>query len=215
WMKVLAVVAVLAAIVAVMSGGAGAAGAPSGATLGGAKAGPASTSALKSAPTRAVGRRPAAARSAASRAAARHGALLRHANFKTIAGVKAYLRAIGINPRGVVIQRGLRNYAGPNCPGAGWACTSAAHPVVQIAAAGGKNTFSCTTRSCAVVQTTRTGVATKTKSLALAAAPNTAKCNKTSGLMLTCSITQINPSGDNVAIVVERAKQASSNDAIQ
>src|SRR5439155_6808734 len=85
WMKVLAVVAVLAAIVAVMSGGAGAAGAPSGATLGGAKAGPASTSALKSAPTRAVGRRPAAARSAASRAAARHGALLRHANFNTIA----------------------------------------------------------------------------------------------------------------------------------
>jgi hypothetical protein len=204
WIKVLAVVAVLAAIVAAVSGGAGAAGTPSGAIAGGGKAGPASTRAVKSASKRASRRaansRPTVAnRSAASRLAAERGALLRNANFKTLAGVRAYLRAIGVNPRGVVIQRGLRNYAGSNCPGGGWTCASTAHAVVQIAGAGGQNRFTCARVHCAVVQ------------IAFArAATNTAKCNKTSGLNLVCSITQNNPSGDNVAIVVERAKQASS-----
>src|SRR5215213_6741936 len=55
-------------------------------------------------------------------------------NLSTNAGVKQYLRSLGISPRGVVIQRGARNYAGPNCPGKGWNCTRS-HKVVQIAAA--------------------------------------------------------------------------------
>ena len=101
-----------------------------------------------------------------------------------------YLRSIKVNPRGLVIQRGTHNYAGPNCPGQGWTCTSTAHPVVQVAPAGGKNEFSCSASQCAVVQTA-----------AAAAATNTAKCVKTNGISQSCSINQVSSSGDNVAIV--------------
>jgi hypothetical protein len=187
WTKIFTLVAV-ASMVAVVTGGAGATSTP---TLA-----PATAS-------------HATAAGKASTAAARRGALLRTANLNTPAGAARYLRAIGVNPDGLVIQRGARNYAGPNCPGAGWACTSTAHPVVQIAAAGGKNTYLCTTGRCAVVQATTAAATRTSRALTAAAATNTAKCNKTSGLTQVCSITQT-PGADNVAIVVERAKQASS-----
>ena len=38
--------------------------------------------------------------------------------------VMDYLRAIGVDPAGVVVQQGQLNYAGPNCPGAEWNCTA-------------------------------------------------------------------------------------------
>jgi hypothetical protein len=44
---------------------------------------------------------------------------------------------------GVVRQVGARNYAGPNCPGAGWNCTTSTR-VLQIATAGGANIAQCT-----------------------------------------------------------------------
>lgn len=44
---------------------------------------------------------------------------------------------------GAVRQVGVRNYAGPNCPGAGWNCTTATR-VLQIATAGGDNVAQCT-----------------------------------------------------------------------
>ena len=110
----------------------------------------------------------------------------------TRAAVVHYLRSVHVNPRGVVIQRGARNYAGSRCPGKAWSCTSTSHPVVQVAAPGGKNTFTCSTAHCAVVQ-----VATAT------AATNTAKCIKTSGALQACFISQSSSSADNRAIVVE------------
>jgi hypothetical protein len=115
-------------------------------------------------------------------------------DLSTRAKVVHYLRAINVNPRGAVIQRGTRNYAGPHCPGAGWTCTSTAHPVVQIAPAGGKNDFRCSTSKCTIVQ-----VATTT------AATNTAKCVKTTGVLQACLINQSSSSANNVAIVVESA----------
>src|SRR5207253_1950733 len=121
-------------------------------------------------------------------------ALLRRADLKTVAGVKAYLRAIGVNPRRLVIQRGLRNYAGANCPGAGWSCTSTAHPVVQIARAGGSNRFSCVTSHCAVVQAAFAATVT-----------NIAKCVKTTGLGQSCSINQTSTSANNEARVYQNA----------
>jgi hypothetical protein len=187
WTRIFTLVAV-ASMVAVVTGGAGATSTP---TLA-----PATAS-------------HATAAGKASTAAASRGALLRTANLNTPAGAARYLRAIGVNPDGLVIQRGARNYAGPNCPGAGWACASTAHPVVQIAAAGGKNTYLCTTGRCAVVQATTAAATRTSRALTAAAATNTAKCNMTSGLTQVCSITQT-PGADNVAIVVERAKQASS-----
>jgi hypothetical protein len=51
-----------------------------------------------------------------------------------------HVRTAGI---AVVKQVGLRNYAGPNCPGQGWNCTSATR-VLQISADGGQNKAECT-----------------------------------------------------------------------
>src|SRR5439155_27219846 len=128
-----------------------------------------------------------------STAAAGRAALLKAANLRTRAGAARYLRSIGLNARHFVIQRGIRNYAGARCPGAGWSCTSTAHPVIQIASAGGSNTFMCSTASCAVVQVA-----------AAAAKPNKASCVKTTGLGASCSISQASSAG-NQAIVWEDA----------
>src|SRR5919108_1689312 len=56
-----------------------------------------------------------------------------HVNVRSQASINRYLRSIGVNPATAVVQKGLRNYAGPNCPGADWNCTSANAPVVQLA----------------------------------------------------------------------------------
>jgi hypothetical protein len=60
-------------------------------------------------------------------------------DFSSLAKIQGYLRARGVNPRGVVIQRGTRNYAGPSCPGRGWTCTKSTR-VLQI---GSQNTLVC------------------------------------------------------------------------
>jgi hypothetical protein len=54
----------------------------------------------------------------------------------------SYLTSLGIDPAGVVIQRGVLNYAGPSCPGTGWTCTTATK-VVQVAQPGGQNQVAC------------------------------------------------------------------------
>ena len=196
WTRIFTLVAVAAAV-AIMTGGAGA---TSTSTLAGG-AGARSTSTLAP-PTVSH----ATTTRKVSAAASRRGMLLKGANLSTRAGVVRYLRAIGLDPRGLVIQRGARNYAGPNCPGAGWACASTAHPVVQIAAAGGKNTYLCTSGSCAVVQATNT-----TRSLTGAAAINKATCIKTTGLGQSCSISQNSTSANtnNEAVVYENEDKGS------
>jgi hypothetical protein len=108
----------------------------------------------------------------------------------TRASIVHYLQSIHVNPRGVVIQRGARNYAGPKCPGKGWTCTSTAHPVVQVASAGGRNTFQCAAAHCEVVQAAQA-----------TAAANTATCVRTTGITQSCSINQVSSSGRNDAIV--------------
>ena len=100
-----------------------------------------------------------------------------------------YLRSIHVNPKGVVNQRGLRNYAGPNCPGKGWSCTNTKRTVVQISKRRGKNMFRCTTARCAVVQISKSF------------ADNTASCIKTTGVTQSCAIAQPNASGLNKAVV--------------
>ena len=109
----------------------------------------------------------------------------------TPTAVKQYLRSIGVSPSGVVIQRGVRNYAGARCPGKGWTCTSTSHPVVQFAAAGGKNSFQGTPGSGPVVQVA-----------AASSSQNVAKCITTSGITQSCSINQ-RGTGSNTAIVVQ------------
>jgi Protein of unknown function (DUF3344) len=116
----------------------------------------------------------------------------------TRAAVVHYLRTIHVDPHGVVIQRGVRNYAGPNCPGAGWTCTSTAHPVVQVAPAGGKNDFQCSTAHCAVVQVAEAQ-----------AVMNKSTCVKETGITQSCSINQTSASADNLAIVYMSAVKTS------
>jgi len=110
----------------------------------------------------------------------------------TRASIVHYLRSIHVNPKGVVIQRGLRNYAGPSCPGRAWRCARTLHAVVQIARPGGMNRFLCRTARCAVLQ------------VAEAASRNSATCIKTTGLGASCSITQSNSAG-NTALIWEDA----------
>ena len=112
----------------------------------------------------------------------------------TTAAVKHYVRSLGISPKGIVIQRGAKNYAGARCPGKGWTCTSTRHAVVQVARPGGKNTFACATAKCSVIQ-----FATAT------AGTNTAKCINTSGVVQACLIIQSSSTANNQAIVVETA----------
>jgi hypothetical protein len=140
----------------------------------------------------------AAALVSASGAAATNGQMVTRINVSTRTAVLQYLRSIHVNPTAAVIQRGARNYAGPSCPGMGWNCTTTTHPVVQVASAGGKNTFRCSTASCAVVQ-----VATNTLST------NTAKCLKTTGLGQSCTISQSSSNANNTAIVYEDATKVS------
>jgi hypothetical protein len=63
-------------------------------------------------------------------------------DLSTDQAVMNYLTSLGINSSGVVIQRGALNYAGPNCPGSGWTCTTSTK-VVQVAQPGGQNQVDC------------------------------------------------------------------------
>lgn len=71
-------------------------------------------------------------------------------DLSTVPKIRSYLRSLGVNPTGFAIQRGTHNYAGPNCPGPAWNCTTA-QKVVQIAVRadddddddGGENRFVC------------------------------------------------------------------------
>jgi hypothetical protein len=136
----------------------------------------------------------------------------------TKAAVVHYLRSIHVNPKGVVIQRGARNYAGPNCPGKRWTCASTKHTVVQIAKRGGQNRFVCKSSKCVVVQISGTshGVYVSGRRLASTAAPN--KGGGNSGVCLkngsgsptgtgqTCTIIQ-SGSGPNTAVVWENSQK--------
>jgi hypothetical protein len=151
----------------------------------------------------------------------------------TETGVIKYLISHGIDPKGIVIQRGSHNYAGPSCPGPGWHCTTAKR-VVQLTMApnnpgggggGGGNTtnqFTCTAsddgsqtlpNECLIVQS----------SVGPAAADNNATCvekiNDPTGTQ-HCAIYQLNTSGGaNNAYVQQQiaatAAPLSTQDATQ
>jgi hypothetical protein len=124
----------------------------------------------------------------------------------TTSGVIHYLRSIHVSTRRVVIQRGLRNYAGAHCPGKGWTCARTRHTVVQIAKPGGLNRFACRTAKCAVVQFGGASrglrlLAAAQASSALTPPVNTASCVKTTGITQSCVINQPNATGTNKAVV--------------
>jgi hypothetical protein len=138
------------------------------------------------------------------------GAASLERQLSTAQGTARYLRTLGIDPRGVVIQRGLRNYAGPSCPGAGWNCTSARR-VLQVSSRGGANSSTCsrvgsgtsvTSQSCVIVQTGTHG-------------KNSATCNEQAtgagaSLLQECTIRQTSTTGPNEAKVTQRSTQGPS-----
>jgi hypothetical protein len=129
------------------------------------------------------------------------------ADLSTNKGIAAYLRSKGIDPAGFVVQRGARNYVGPNCPGRGWSCTKG-RKVVQVSSRHGHNVAECgpggtlTTSpnaiTCVVVQSSTDG-------------RNKASCGlknrDATPIVLDCRIEQTNDKGDNVARVKQRSDQ--------
>jgi len=89
---------------------------------------------------------------------------------------------------GLVRQVGFRNYAGPNCPGKGWNCTTATR-VLQIASPGGSNSFVCSPSNVPVPAPTATNCVIKQ----IGGSTNTARCTQQSSnadVAQSCDITQ-------------------------
>jgi len=108
----------------------------------------------------------------------------------------------------MVVQRGAKNYAGPNCPGVTWNCTRSAGLVVVQSAQSGVNKYECSPSSdtgpndCAVVQNSSNGT-------------NQATCREDSGVtpvVLTCTVTQTNVNGDNKANINQNVDQRVGDD---
>ena len=123
------------------------------------------------------------------------------------AALVQFLKSHKISPKGLVIQRGARNYAGPKCPGIGWTCTKSKR-VIQLSMAPNipnVNQFECTAstvgpqsgpNSCLIVQSSSTS-------------DNRATCREKignpTGVQL-CQIYQLNVSGNNVAAVMQQVR---------
>jgi len=121
----------------------------------------------------------------------------RGVNVSTRADVVLYLTSLGIDAHGIVVQRGSHNYAGANCPGKGWTCTTAKR-VLQIASSkGDDNSFQCSASTafggsanapteCTIVQVSSGG-------------DNVARCTEHSGDAVgqSCRIAQSNTTGAN------------------
>lgn len=154
--------------------------------------------------------------------------------------IRAHLRAMGVDPARVVVQRAERNYAGPNCPGANWNCTTAKN-VVQVAQPGGVNRFVATTQQqqtdCSVNQPAPPGggnnkihcrqradtVPVATQDCGLIVQTNTTGKNEahvdqviyqrsgpTQAATQDCRIEQTNGSGDNLVHVRQSISQTTN-----
>jgi len=128
--------------------------------------------------------------------------------------IEAYLASIGVDPGSVVVQEGRFNYAGPNCPGAGWNCTTA-NMVVQITSSTlpAANIFDClptidasipVLNECLIVQSS------VLNPLETATTVNSASCDAStddgSGRS-KCTIRQQSKKGNNNAVIRQNIVQ--------
>jgi hypothetical protein len=130
---------------------------------------------------------------------------VRRLEVSSVPAAKRYLRSLGIDPAGFVVQRSQRNYAGPDCPGRSWSCTTAKQ-VIQIAGHGGQNTFVCDPASDGTNQAANTCVSSQSS-----ASGNTARCvikSEAPTIQATCRITQTSQHGDNRAFIEMVARQS-------
>jgi hypothetical protein len=138
-----------------------------------------------------------------------------HTDLSSLPKIEAYLNSIGIDPGSVVVQQGKLNYAGPDCPGEGWNCTTA-NKVVQLAPANlpATNVVDCSPAvsvtllgidECVIVQSSVASL------LETASTTNSASCDMdaTGGdkQKQRCKITQHSNKGNNYAYVRVRTTQ--------
>ena len=128
--------------------------------------------------------------------------------------IEAYLVSIGVDPGSVVVQQGRFNYAGPNCPGAGWNCTTA-NMVVQITSSTlpAANIFDClptidasipVLNECLIVQSSVLNPLETTTTV------NSANCDTAmdDGTGKTkCTIRQQSNKGNNNAVIQQHITQ--------
>lgn len=108
------------------------------------------------------------------------------------AALDSYLRSIGVSRASLVTQRGARNYAGPNCPGKGWTCTTSKR-VLQIATDHGKNKVECAGNLSVVIDSDVPSNQSCTF-LQTGGGTNSATCHQrsdSSAAVQTCDILQI------------------------
>jgi hypothetical protein len=123
-------------------------------------------------------------------------AAAQEADLNTRHRIEQLLLTLGVDPAEAVFQVGVRNYAGPDCPGPEWNCIPLDRPVVQIAQLDGTNTADCTPdeNECMAVQAGKSG-------------NNIARCtqntNETPAAAQSCVIVQETetPKGSNHAVV--------------
>jgi hypothetical protein len=139
----------------------------------------------------------------------------RQFHFRTPGAVLKYLKTHGIDTRGMVIQRGHRNYAGPNCPGKRWSCTKAKH-VIQFSTASASNQFFCSPSygSPTVLGTPAPTSSPPNECIIVQVSPdgsdNNAKCVETTTATsptLDCQVWQENTTGANNALIVQLITQ--------
>jgi hypothetical protein len=138
-----------------------------------------------------------------------------HTELSSLPKIEAYLNAIGVDPGSVVVQQGQLNYAGPDCPGAEWNCTTASK-VVQFASATlpAANIVECSPTvsvtllgidECVIVQSSVASL------LETASTTNSATCDMeaTGGdkQKQRCKVTQHSNKGNNYAYVRVRTTQ--------
>jgi hypothetical protein len=137
-----------------------------------------------------------------------------HSDLSSLPKIEAYLASIGIDLGSMVVQQGQLNYAGPNCPGAGWNCTTA-NKVVQLAPATlpAANIVDCSPAvsvtllgvdECVIVQSSALSLTETASTL------NSASCDiegSSGSGKQRCKIKQQSKKGGNQAQINQRTNQ--------
>jgi hypothetical protein len=124
--------------------------------------------------------------------------------------IEAYLGSIGVDIGAVVVQQGRLNYAGPNCPGADWNCTTASM-VVQLGPAmvPGTNLVDCTPALSVTLLGLNECLIVQSSVLAAVETTNSASCTMSAsdGAKQKCKVKQSSKRGNNYAEVRATTKQ--------
>jgi hypothetical protein len=126
------------------------------------------------------------------------------------AAIAKYLATHGISSKGVVIQRGTHNYAGPSCPGINWNCTTA-KLVVQISMGpNDANAFKCTASTTGSATSPNTCLIVQSST----GTDNNAECTEKIGDPTgsqSCQIYQLNTTGANRARIDQEVEHGSTS----